>query len=177
MKNIMFQTLVYQYAASDWLNKKSEILNFIKDENFIRNDSFLTDRKLSKNSYLNEFAEIFSEELEMFRNELGVSEMFLTDVWSAKYETGDYHPVHTHSSAGYSGVLYLHYNEDEHTGTYFVNSQTNPITDLTDYSLPHTHEGGIVIVPSHVFHFTYPNKSSSIRQIIGFDIKFKEPKE
>lgn len=176
MKNIMFQTLVYQYAVSDWENKKEKISNFIKDENFIRNESFLSDRKLSANSYLDQFADIFSTELEMFRKEIGIAEMFLTNVWSAKYEKGDFHPVHTHSSTGYSGILYLEYNEDVHTGTYFVNPQTNPLTDLTDYSLPNIHEGAMVIVPSNVLHFTFPNNSTSIRQILGFDIKFKVEK-
>ena len=170
----MFQTLVYQYAVTDWEIKKSKILNLIKEDNFVRNDSFLTDRELSAHSYLNSFKDIFSHELEMFKHELGVAEMFLTNVWSAKYETGDFHPIHTHSSTGFSGVLYLNYDEDEHTGTYFVNSQTNPVTDLTDYSLPNVHEGAMVIVPSSVLHFTFPNKSLLTRQIIGFDIKFEK---
>ena len=68
---------------------------------------------------------------------------------------------------------YLEYDEDEHTGTYFVNPVTDPITDLTNYSLPNVHEGAIVIVPSNVLHFTYPNKSNKIRIVMGFDIKFE----
>jgi hypothetical protein len=176
MKNILFQTLVYQYPVLDWENKKSKILKYIKDENFIDNEFFLTDRKLSSNSYLDKFAEIFKDELEIFRLDINSPSMFLTDVWSAKYEIGDFHPIHNHSSSGYSGVLYVHHNEEEHSGTYFVNPQTNPITDLTEYSSPTVHEGAIIMVPSSILHFTYPNKSNLIRQIIGFDLKFKEVK-
>lgn len=173
MKNIMFQTQVYQYAVDDWGEKKQRLLALIDDTKFQYNTSFYTDRKASNNSYLNNFVDIIQQELEMFRTEIDTSELFITNVWSVKYNTGDFHPPHTHSSSGYSGVLYLEYDETEHTGTYFVNSATDPITDLTNYSLPNVHEGAIVIVPSNVLHFTYPNTSNKIRIVIGFDLKFE----
>jgi len=173
MKNTMFNTLIYQYPVENWLSKKSEIKKYIFEENFIRNEYFFTDRKPANNNYLNEFSTIFKDDLEKFKNDIAVNEMILTNVWAVKYFTGDFHPVHTHSSNGYSGILYLDYDEDEHTGTYFVNSQTDPITDLTYYSVPTAHEGQMLIAPSSVLHFTYPNISSKIRQVIGFDLKFK----
>jgi quercetin dioxygenase-like cupin family protein len=172
MKNPMFQTVVYQYAVAGWEEKKQSLLSLIDHSKFEDNGSFKTDRTAVNNSYLNNFVEIIQQELEMFRTELNTPELFITDVWSVKYETGDFHPPHTHSSSGYSGVLYLEYDENEHTGTYFVDSLTDPITDLTNYSLPTVHEGAVVIVPSNVLHFTYPNKSKKIRIIIGFDVKF-----
>jgi hypothetical protein len=175
MKNTMFQIMVYQYPVSNWDDKKQQIKKFINDENFVRSETFFSDRKISNNSYLKQFSEIFSEELLSFKTELGFNDvMTLTNVWSVKYQKGDFHSVHNHSSTGYSGVLYLEYDEDAHTGTYFVNPQTNPITDLTDYSIPAVHEGSITIVPSNILHFTFPNKSSQIRQIIGFDMKFSK---
>ena len=172
----MFSTPFYYYGILHWHDKKTKILNLIKDKNFVRSQSFSSDRKLSSNSYLEYFVDIFKDDLELFQAELQVNEMFVTDVWSVKYELGDFHPVHNHSSTGYSGIIYLNFNEDEHTGTYFVNNQTNPITDATDSVLSYAHEGAMIIVPSSVLHFTYPNKSSLVRQIIGFDIKFKESK-
>jgi hypothetical protein len=173
MKNTMFKTLIYQYPVENWESKKFEIKKFICEEKFIRNESFFTDRKLANNNYLDEFLNIFKDELEEFKKEIAVNELILTNVWTVKYFTGDFHPVHTHSSTGYSGILYLDYDEDEHTGTYFVNSQTDPITDLTNYSLPVVHEGQMSIAPSSILHFTFPNNSLKIRQVIGFDLKFK----
>jgi hypothetical protein len=173
MKNIMFETAIYQYPVENWDLKKSEMKKFIYEENFIRNGFFFTDRKLANNGYLNEFLHIFRDELKKFKNDIGVDELILTDTWAVKYSTGDFHPVHTHSSTGYSGILYLDYDEDEHSGTYFVNNQTDPITDLTNYSLPAVHEGQMSIAPSNVLHFTFPNNSLKIRQVIGFDLKFK----
>jgi hypothetical protein len=173
MKNIMFQTQVYQYAVDDWEEKKHRLLALINHNKFQDNGSFESDRKNSANRYLENFVDIIQPQLSMFQHELGVSDVAVTNVWCVKYQTGDFHPPHTHSSSGYSGVLYLEYDEDEHTGTYFVNPVTDPITDLTNYSLPNVHEGAIVIVPSNVLHFTYPNKSNKIRIVMGFDIKFE----
>lgn len=174
MKHIMFSTLVYQYPVRDWDTKKLEIKKYIDENSFSRNESFFTDRALSNNKYLSEFSQIFKDELEQFKFDLGVPEIFLKNVWSVKYQKGDFHPVHTHSSTGYSGILYLEYDDDEHTGTYFVNSQTDPVSDLTNYSVPNVHEGQMTIVPSNVLHFTFPNNSDKIREVIGFDIKFTQ---
>lgn len=170
----MFQTQVYQYAVDNWEEKKHQLLALIDHTKFQYNASFHTDRKASANSCLGNFVDIIEAQLAMFQQDLGVSQLVVTDVWSVKYQTGDFHPVHTHSSRGYSGVLYLEYDELEHTGTYFVNPITDPITDLTNYSLPNVHEGALVIAPSNVLHFTYPNKSNKIRLVMGFDINLKK---
>jgi hypothetical protein len=172
MKNTMFENLVYQYGIIDWEEKKNKILKFINKSNFERQQSFDTDRNTSNNSYLSAFSEIFKEEIDNFRIELKVPSLKITNVWSVKYQQGDFHPPHTHSSTGYSGIIYLDYDEYVHTSTYFINSITDPITDLTMYSVPSVHEGALVIAPSNVLHFTYPNTSNTIRSVIGFDIKF-----
>ena len=168
----MFENLVYQYGIIDWEEKKNKILKFINNSNFERQQSFDTDRNTSNNSYLSAFLEIFKEDVDNFRMELKVSSLKITNVWAVKYHQGDFHPPHTHSSTGYSGIIYVDYDEDVHTGTYFVNSITDPITDLTMYSVPPAHEGALVIAPSNILHFTYPNTSNNIRSVIGFDIKF-----
>jgi hypothetical protein len=172
MKNIMFKNFVYQYGIENWENKKEKMLKLINDSAFQRNGVFETDRKLSNNSYLTPFLEIFKKDIDDFRIELEMPNLEITNVWSVRYQQGDFHPPHTHSSSGYSGIIYLEYDESVHTGTYFVNSVTDPITDLTMYSVPTVHEGAMIIAPSNVLHFTYPNMSNKIRSIIGFDIKF-----
>ena len=170
MKNALWQTMCYQYVVSDWDNKKDKIKSLLNDNYFIHNGVFSTDRS-NNNLYSNDFLEIVKTQLQMFANEVGAESLRITDVWAVKYFKGDFHPPHTHSSYGYSGILYLDYDEEEHTGTYFVNSSTDHITDLTNLSLPNVFESMIVIVPSNVLHFTYPNKSEKIRMVIGFDIK------
>lgn len=173
MKNVLFQTVYYQYSIPGWKEKKKHLISAIDYKKFQHYESFETDRKHNSNSYLEEFATIFQTELDCFRSELALDKIYLTDVWSVRYATGQFHAPHTHSSFGYSGVLYLDYVENEHTGTYFINSITDPITDLTNGFSPNVREGDIVIAPSNILHFTYPNISKKDRLIVGFDIKFK----
>lgn len=172
MKNLLFQRYVYQYSVRNWQETKIEIKNLLCEYDFEHNGSFSTDRKNSGNSYLEAFVRLVENELEFFSHEIGGENLFVTDVWCVRYFQGDFHPPHTHGSKGYSGVLYLDYDQDEHTGTYFVDPINDPKTDLTNFSIPNIHEGAIVIVPSNVLHFTYPNKSSKVRSIVGFDINF-----
>jgi len=172
MKRPMFEhnSTVYQYNVSDWETKKSKIKEFIKQGRFKRLENFYSDR--GQNYYLNEFLEIFQDELNQFKVELGVTELNVTSVWCVKYDRGDWHVPHTHSASGFSGVLYLDYNDEEHTGTYYLNPITNPITDETDIGCPYVYEGNITIVPSNTMHYTHPNQSDKVRSIIGFDMKF-----
>ena len=173
MKNTLFQTPYYQYSVSNWQEKKKQLLSLLDNGKFKYCDQFFSDRSQNSNTYLKDFTNIIQTELENFRLELGLSTIFVTDVWTVKYKTGDFHAPHTHSSFGYSGVLYLDYDQYQHTGTCFVNPITNPITDLTDGMAPTVYEGDIVLTPSNILHFTYPNKSIKDRIIMGFDIKFK----
>lgn len=173
MKNTLFQIPCYHYSIQLWPEKKEKLFSLLDNEKFIYCDKFFSDRSRNSNVYLKDFTDIIQIELEHFRNEIGVNTIFITDVWTVKYKTGDFHAPHTHSSSGYSGVLYLDYDQQEHTGTCFINSITNPITDLTDGFTPQVCEGDIVLTPSNVLHFTYPNQSTKKRIIMGFDIKFK----
>lgn len=173
MKNILFQIPVYQYSVLPWTEKKKRLLSLLDNEKFQACDTFFSDRSQNSNAYLKDFVDIVQSELENFGLDLGLDTIFVTDVWTVKYKTGNFHAPHTHSSFGYSGVLYLDYDQEEHTGTSFVNSITNPITDRTDGITPQVREGDIVLTPSNVLHFTYPNKSTKDRTIMGFDIKFK----
>ena len=170
MRNLIFPMYAYQYGVIDWDLKKNKIIEQIDENLFVRNPSFFSDRQNSK-KYLPHFLEIFEDELNLFRNEIQ-AEITVSEVWTVLYKTGDFHPTHNHSSQGFSGILYLDYDEEEHDGTYFINSNADPITDLTNYALHPTHEGAMIIVPSRLLHFTYPNKSLKDRRVIGFDIKF-----
>lgn len=174
MKNALFQIMYYRYQIVGWQQKKKQLQSAIDFNKFQDYESFQTDRRQNGNSYLIEFVNIFETELDNFRSELELDNIHITDVWTVRYKTGQFHAPHTHSSFGYSGVLYLDYDETVHTGTYFVNSITDPITDLTNGFSPTVQEGDMVIAPSNILHFTYPNKSDKDRLIVGFDVKFQQ---
>ena len=175
MKNKLFGTNVYQYHVTDWETKKEKIKELLNDNNLVRGDTqwFESDRSTNNNAYVDDLVDILADDLRLFLSDIKVANVTIDTAWTVKYHKGDFHPPHTHSSSGYSGVLYLEYDDEEHTPVWFVDHVTNPITDKTNYCVPNVFEGMIVIVPSNILHFTYPNTSDKVRQIIGFDIKFK----
>ena len=176
MKNIMFKTMMYQYHANDWEEKKKILKNLIDEDKLeFQGDYkvFLSDR--GKSNYKDQFLDLFQNELSLFKSDLNYQgHISVQDVWTAKYDKNQFHPTHNHSGRGYSGILFYEYDETEHTPPWFVDPMTDPISDKTNYSIPTVYEGSIVIVPSSVLHFTFPNTSDKPRIIIGFDLTFND---
>jgi len=170
----LFKTLAYQYDIKDWGNKKSKLNSLINANKFTRNplQNFSSDRNEDKVSYVNEFCEIFKDELDQFKQELGVTGFDVTDAWTVKYDKGDFHVPHNHSGNGFSGIVYLDFDPSEHTTTYFVSPINDPVTDQTQIMESPGAEGMMLIVPSCIMHYTIPNKSDIQRSIVSFDIKF-----
>lgn len=172
MKNTIFGYNLYQYPCLDWPNQKSVGTSWLEKTNFNRSNlqTFCSDRSHQTQFYREEFINLFKKELTIFCHDLEVNSIEITDVWFVKYENGDWHPPHTHACKGYSGIIYFEYDENLHTSTYFLNPITDPITERTNYCNPIVYEGDIVIAPSNLLHFTYPNLSDKTRIILGFDM-------
>ena len=173
MHGTLFATNYFMYGILDWPTKKEKILDFIKGENLLRDThkTFLSDRDINQNEYKQLFLETCETELDQFKQEAKLPRIDIKSIWTAKYEKGDFHPVHNHSGKGYSGILYLEYDEEEHDGTWFVSPTNNPVNDRTEYTKVTAYEGCIVIAPSNILHFTFPNTSDKPRTIIGFDLE------
>ena len=172
MKNSIFKNYCYQYAVDDWKNKKATIKKWLDNADFQRDEHqcFLSDRATNNDSYKKDFALLFRTEIENFANELG-RQVKLKNLWMVKYEKEDWHPPHTHGSTGYSGIIFVEYDDKEHTAPYFIDTINDSITDRTNYMVPNVFEGELVIVRSNILHFTYPNKSDKVRIILGFDVE------
>ena len=102
-------------------------------KNFVKEglQHFYTDRQKDGKSYALDFDHLFSDELNQFKQECGVSEYQITDIWTIKYKKEDYQTVHNHRSFGYSGLLYVDYDEKVHKPTVFVGPWNDPISDTT----------------------------------------------
>jgi len=118
--------------------------------------------------FIKPFREIFQEELNGFANTIK-KHCEITDVWSTSYKTYQYHPYHNHGDVGLSGIIYLDLKE-KMPNTVFVNSNPIWITGQTQYYDMAVEEGDMVILPSHVGHFTAPNLSKRPKRIIAFDL-------
>jgi len=122
----------------------------------------------NKQEMISKFVNIMKDEIQEISQEIK-SDLAITDVWSASYETGDYHIPHNHSSTGISAILYLDLPKDGPCTTY-----TQPWSDIFSDKTIHVPlsilEGDIVFVPSFVVHFTEPNKSDSVKRIVSWDM-------
>ncbi len=169
----LFKISAHQFPVIDWETKKQEMLSHIDFSKLIRKDKqgFLSDRETNDNSYAEAFFTIFQDQLQQFRQSLSLSAFDLASVWTAEYHRGDWHPPHSHGPLGYSGILYLDYDMDQHGPTYFIDPYANPTTGDTVIKFPIAMEGTITLVPSSLVHFTYPNESDLVRRVIGFDLK------
>jgi len=174
MKINLFEISMLKYHIIDWTAKKEKFLNLLDNNAFQRNQyqTCLSDR--TRSNYLEKFVEIFNDELAAIANDLGIADYDLDSVWCVKYHKGDWHAPHNHSGSGYSGIIYLDFDESEHTSAVFLSPINDPVKDTTQLSIPRVFEGDLILVPSSLIHFTYPNNSDKLRAIIGFDIKFKK---
>lgn len=171
MKNSIFPNYLYQYGSEDWSNQKQEIMTWVDNAVFQRDEHqcFNSDRATNNQSYLKIFEQMYFNELTKFANELG-RKFNIKDIWLVKYGKGDWHPPHTHGSTGFSGILFVSYDETKHTAPLFIDPINDQFTDRTNYIVPTVYEGDIVIARSNLLHFTYPNLSEDERIILGFDM-------
>jgi hypothetical protein len=173
VQSTLFETKFYSYYINDWEAKKEKISKEINTAALIRKPDQLFASDRGNNNYQSKFVEIFKNELSRFSNEIKVNSLDIGDVWSVSYAEGDFHIPHNHSGVGYSGIIYLEYNETLHSPTYFINPTNDPITDQTEIKKIEASEGLMIVVPSNILHYTLPNNSHTIKTIIGFDLKFR----
>ena len=169
----LFSVRYVSVQAEDWDRKKPELEALLRDHEFERHGlaQFDTDRHNNGNRYVEPFCRIFGDELNRFGMEMGLTRLQVGAIWAVRYGRRDYHAVHNHRSTGYSGILYLDYDEEEHTPSIHVSPWNDPVTDTTQLSAPPVREGTLVFVPSSVLHYTRPNESDRLRQIVAFDME------
>ena len=142
-------------------------------KNFVKEglQHFYTDRQKDGKSYALDFDHLFSDELNQFKQESGVSEYQITDIWTIKYKKEDYQTVHNHRSFGYSGLLYVDYDEKVHKPTVFVGPWNDPISDTTQLAFaPEEKERVMYIFPSVLLHYAQSNASGKERVVTSWDI-------
>ena len=173
MEKILFSIPLYTYEVDDWKNKKKEIVGWLKKTKFSRNqldNHFNTDRlRLQQNKFYSEdFVRLVDNELQLFRQEADLETIFISDIWFVEYENGDYHSPHTHESARFSGILYVNL-DDENPMTTFVQPWYSYWG--TKQMTVEVKEGTMLIVPSHVMHFSRPNASVNTKTVLSFDMR------
>lgn len=166
-------TPYYHYTVQNWKEKKDAISNKI-NFNFLQKTSlneFKTDLNHNKKSYRDDFLAIFDDEMQNFGKDIGAEFLKIEKIWTVEYNKFDYHDVHKHADSNFTGILYLDFNQAEHSPTYFVLNDTDPFNKNILINYPRNiKEGDIIIVSSNLLHYTKPNKSNKPKRIISFDI-------
>lgn len=169
----LFFVPIYRYEVEDWSRKKKALYKKIERKNFEKKglQHFYTDRQKDGRSYALDFDHLFSDELNQFKTEANIEEIKITDIWTIKYKKEDYQTVHNHRSYGYSGLLYVDYDEKYHKPTVFVGPWNDPVSDTTQLSFaPDAKEGVMYIFPSVLLHYAQSNSSGKERVITSWDM-------
>jgi len=174
IENRMFSINYWSLPTINFKNKKTQLLKLVKSfpEKKHGMQTFYTNRQDVRVGFKEAFANIMSEELELFKNKIKKS-LIIEDIWSVSYKSGDYHTTHNHGSTGLTGLLYLQMDK-ENANTTYIQPWNNFENDTTIYYQMPASEGLLTIVPKFVNHFTQPNKSKKLKRIISFDMGFAD---
>lgn len=198
----MFSVPLCHIEVRDWAIKKQQLLNIRKNaeinENGNPEDQFdvLTDyhfNNRSGSSYSMDIHRILEDEIcllqDMILNPTDFNNMVydtapgveyddceyyfkLENSWFEKASRSKQHSAHTHGPVGYSCVLFVDYDHNEHNPTVFLNPFFSSFFGCPpDYSPKHlVKEGSLICFPSPVVHYTHPNNSNRDRIILSWNM-------
>ena len=175
MISALFLVPMFHYEVTEWERKKKALLSRINRNKFdyYGLNDFQTDRHSEKNRYALDFENIFSEELEQFKKESDLKYLRVTDIWTLKYtKRSENHCPHNHKSTGYTGLLYLEYDDKVHEPTKFIGPWNDPVTDKTQLSqIKNPKPGVIYIWPSALVHYADGMKTNKLRMVTSWDME------
>jgi len=177
MLNLLFYAPLYSYEVKEWNRKKIALLSRINRSDFGYHglNTFQTDRHTKNNRYSLDFEGIFSEELDEFKKEANLEYLRVMDIWTLKYtKKTENHCPHNHRSIGYTGLMYLEYDEKVHTQTKFIVPWNELVSDTTNIaSIPEPKEGVMYIWPSVLVHYADAMQTNKLRMITSWDMEVR----
>jgi uncharacterized protein (TIGR02466 family) len=120
-----------------------------------------------------------------------VDKMLISDMWTTIYPKGAYIPEHTHANSLLSAVFYakaepncgdIEFRDPAFVCKTIIMRELGKFPAFNTRYIEQVEPGKMIIFPSWLPHFTYPNESDSDRIIISFNMGFgdaseyKEPK-
>ena len=95
----------------------------------------------------------------------------ITNSWFEKSAKYGQHTPHTHGSRGYSCVLFVNYDKEEHKPTVYMNPFTSYFYGCNvDWTCPEAGEGSLLCWPAPIVHYTYPNASDKDRLVLSWNM-------
>ena len=171
MKEYLFSIPYWKFDLNqNWKKNKTDLKKLIKKYPYSRSTCFYSNRDKTDYFFNNSLLPVIKKPLEEISKEINQS-IVLNKSWSCSYKKGDSIIIHKHSNEGLSGILYLDYDAKENSRTTYQQPFQSFWNDQSFFVIPHVKEGTLIIVPSFVEHFTLPEKTNKIKEIIGFDLK------
>ena len=182
----LFGFPITKFVIDNWSDKKSKLLNLIDltDNDIVECQTDYYKYQTSA-PYLKEFHKILETDLskivdeytqilsDRYKGDCPVKGIEEWQLWSQRYDKGQYHGAHNHGLMNISCVLYVEFDEKEHFPTTFYSPNPNPFYGTIDKVAPPVDEGEIVTFPSVLLHESPMSKSDKQRTIMSFNIPMR----
>ena len=167
----MFAVPIFHLYAEDW-DRKKKLLQDISSQQKLKKDPgeyVKSDFRAAKADW-SVIEPLIRDELRRFKEQVKV-DLQIDAYWFERAGKGDQHLLHNHGAAGFSAVMYIDYDPEEHTPTQFVSPFDNVIGWVDIYSPRDIRSGSVIFFPSFVHHYTLPCDSDKERLILSWNMK------
>jgi hypothetical protein len=136
-------------------------------------------------AFPHKYREAYADIMHEWKDEMGFyGRPSIDEIWLNAYEKENFQEPHSHLPGFYSGIHYICFDPEEHTGTTFQNPMEQLYTfmfnpDSLDIEKNEhvlegfdidVEEGDIILFPSHLRHYVRRNTSKHLRMTISFNI-------
>jgi len=169
----MFSIPIFHLYADDWENKKQKLIDIASRQPFETQpgEYCSSDYFNQKKTYLDELKPLINDEIQRFADRTKGRYM-VPRIWFERGGKGDSHLPHNHGVCGYSAVMYIEYDENEHLPTHFIAPYNEWTQGLQQTYVPRDiKSGSVIFFPSTIHHFTVPSKSDKERLILSWNLE------
>ena len=169
----MFSIPIFHLYADNWEEKKQKLIEIAARQQFetFPGEYCSSDYYNRERSYLEEVKPLISDEMQRFADRTQ-SQYIIPRLWFERGGKGDCHLPHNHGVCGYSAVMYIDYDEDEHLPTHFIAPFNEWTQGLQQTYIPRDiKSGSVIFFPSSIHHFTVPAKSDKERLVLSWNLE------
>ena len=167
----MFAVPIFHLYAEDWDRKKVALQEIARTQSFKKDpgEYVPSDFRAPKAEW-SAIEPLIADELRKFKDQVKI-DLQIDAYQFERAGKGDQHLLHNHGATGFSAVMYIEYDEEEHTPTQFVSPFDNVIGWVDIYSPRDIRSGSVIFFPSFVHHYTLPCDSDKERLILSWNMK------
>lgn len=170
----MFSVPIFHLYAADWEEKKQKLIDIASRAKFDRKEGEYcpSDYYDKQQSYWHELQPLITPEMQRFVDRTG--DNFSVDrFWFERGDAGQCHLVHNHGATGYSAVMFIEFDEEEHEPTHFICPFNEFTQGLQQTYVPREiKSGSVIFFPSSIHHYTVPNQSEKPRLILSWNLAY-----